>query len=97
MFYYSSRRRHTSWPRDWSSDVCSSDLYLIDKFGRTRGQGWSYGGYEKNRLYLNQGGESFTDKIGRASCRGKSVKLGSRSFNEKKNCSMKRNQVCLCE
>src|SRR5207253_4082949 len=22
----SSRRRHTSWPRDWSSDVCSSDL-----------------------------------------------------------------------
>src|SRR5439155_4933319 len=21
-----SRRRHTSWPRDWSSDVCSSDL-----------------------------------------------------------------------
>src|SRR5207253_6607270 len=19
-------RRHTSWPRDWSSDVCSSDL-----------------------------------------------------------------------
>src|SRR5207253_10800974 len=23
----SSRRRHTRWPRDWSSDVCSSDLY----------------------------------------------------------------------
>src|SRR5207253_8078790 len=22
----SSRRRHTRWPRDWSSDVCSSDL-----------------------------------------------------------------------
>src|SRR5207253_4456818 len=22
------RRRHTSWPRDWSSDVCSSDLDL---------------------------------------------------------------------
>src|SRR5207253_3591333 len=21
-----SRRRHTRWPRDWSSDVCSSDL-----------------------------------------------------------------------
>src|SRR5207253_6370550 len=20
-------RRHTNWPRDWSSDVCSSDLY----------------------------------------------------------------------
>src|SRR5439155_14585763 len=24
----SSRRRHTRWPRDWSSDVCSSDLYI---------------------------------------------------------------------
>src|SRR5207253_4041724 len=23
---FSSRRRHTRWPRDWSSDVCSSDL-----------------------------------------------------------------------
>src|SRR5437660_5467715 len=23
--FFSSRRRHTSWPRDWSSDVCSSD------------------------------------------------------------------------
>src|SRR5690625_4472329 len=26
-FFFSSRRRHTRWPRDWSSDVCSSDLY----------------------------------------------------------------------
>src|SRR6266508_6753692 len=25
-FVLSSRRRHTRWPRDWSSDVCSSDL-----------------------------------------------------------------------
>src|SRR5207253_7953218 len=25
-FFFSSRRRHTRWPRDWSSDVCSSDL-----------------------------------------------------------------------
>src|SRR5207253_4062747 len=23
-----SRRRHTRWPRDWSSDVCSSDLEI---------------------------------------------------------------------
>src|SRR5690625_5549867 len=26
-FFFSSRRRHTRWPRDWSSDVCSSDLF----------------------------------------------------------------------
>src|SRR5690625_6406126 len=28
LFFFSSRRRHTRWPRDWSSDVCSSDLLL---------------------------------------------------------------------
>src|SRR5690625_5732628 len=28
VFFFSSRRRHTRWPRDWSSDVCSSDLML---------------------------------------------------------------------
>src|SRR5439155_9723792 len=28
-FFFSSRRRHTRWPRDWSSDVCSSDLELL--------------------------------------------------------------------
>src|SRR5690625_5575754 len=27
-FFFSSRRRHTRWPRDWSSDVCSSDLHF---------------------------------------------------------------------
>src|SRR5690606_39547665 len=31
-FFFSSRRRHTSFSRDWSSDVCSSDL--VDRAGR---------------------------------------------------------------
>src|SRR5690348_17978807 len=26
-FFFSSRRRHTRWTGDWSSDVCSSDLH----------------------------------------------------------------------
>src|SRR6266481_9010407 len=26
LFFFSSRRRHTRWNCDWSSDVCSSDL-----------------------------------------------------------------------
>src|SRR5690606_39434549 len=26
IFFFSSRRRHTVFSRDWSSDVCSSDL-----------------------------------------------------------------------
>src|SRR5215203_1352753 len=28
LFFFSSRRRHTRYWRDWSSDVCSSDLAL---------------------------------------------------------------------
>src|SRR5699024_11261887 len=28
FFFFSSRRRHTRSKRDWSSDVCSSDLIL---------------------------------------------------------------------
>src|SRR5439155_16843411 len=27
-FFFASRSRHTWWPRDWSSDVCSSDLLV---------------------------------------------------------------------
>src|SRR5690606_39480324 len=29
VFFFSSRRRHTSFSRDWSSDVCSSDLRWV--------------------------------------------------------------------
>src|SRR5690606_39464906 len=28
-FFFSSRRRHTRFSRDWSSDVCSSDLASV--------------------------------------------------------------------
>src|SRR6266542_6356304 len=30
FFFFSSRRRHTRCYRDWSSDVCSSDLILVE-------------------------------------------------------------------
>src|SRR5207253_7939341 len=36
IFFFSSRRRHTRWPRDWSSDVCSSDLVLGRTFDAAR-------------------------------------------------------------
>src|SRR2546421_8330877 len=40
FFFFSSRRRHTRSDRDWSSDVCSSDLLLtpdvIEEFLLTR-------------------------------------------------------------
>src|SRR3712207_1021059 len=42
LFFFSSRRRHTRYWRDWSSDVCSSDLgslyrrssFLVDSLGK---------------------------------------------------------------
>src|SRR5690625_2402868 len=59
FFFFSSRRRHTRWPRDWSSDVCSSDLttsWLVHPAGlsiRTRPWpdgsvlGWFIGGGDR--------------------------------------------------
>src|SRR3712207_8260240 len=36
FFFFSSRRRHTRYWRDWSSDVCSSDLgNAVAKVGDT--------------------------------------------------------------
>src|SRR2546421_6845766 len=45
FFFFSSRRRHTRSDRDWSSDVCSSDLLfacsrvVVQKGGRRRHAG----------------------------------------------------------
>src|SRR5690348_3520392 len=41
FFFFSSRRRHTRWTGDWSSDVCSSDLislYIMAGYHRRRAQ-----------------------------------------------------------
>ena len=44
FFFFSSRRRHTRLRRDWSSDVCSSDLkpskeiFNTDKIGLRKNQ-----------------------------------------------------------
>src|SRR5690606_8352712 len=34
-FFFSSRRRHTRFSRDWSSDVCSSDLSTLSYLAHT--------------------------------------------------------------
>src|SRR3712207_7898782 len=34
FFFFSSRRRHTRYWRDWSSDVCSSDLKRFTTYER---------------------------------------------------------------
>src|SRR2546429_1298185 len=61
FFFFSSRRRHTRCSRDWSSDVCSSDLFFlpIDRFNEcfeelNNHADWSfYGGdFPSNRELL---------------------------------------------
>jgi hypothetical protein len=44
-----------------SKESVVANAYFQSKFGRTRGRGWSYGGYEKNRFFLNQGGQAFVE------------------------------------
>src|SRR5690348_17826885 len=85
VFFFSSRRRHTIWTGDWSSDVCSSDLpdvgleHQADPRGR-RGDdvdGLLDHGHHLVPLPLDVGehrvglaGQSGgADEIGRASCR----------------------------
>src|SRR5687768_17620560 len=50
FFFFSSRRRHTRCSRDWSSDVCSSDLRL-----RTKVTGNNTLGRTVYRIYLALG------------------------------------------
>src|SRR5690606_40478149 len=50
---FSSRRRHTRFSRDWSSDVCSSDL---------RSNQWNNARHE-HRHYRKPGAIFFTDYV----------------------------------
>src|SRR5258707_3419457 len=39
VLFFSSRRRHTRYWRDWSSDVCSSDLIAVASSEQSAGVG----------------------------------------------------------
>src|SRR2546430_10214746 len=41
LFFFSSRRRHTRFDCDWSSDVCSSDLESVDVLKKTLHRQWA--------------------------------------------------------
>src|SRR5690606_40566454 len=41
-FFFSSRRRHTRFSRDWSSDVCSSDLQTEQQLALYRKLGYDF-------------------------------------------------------
>src|SRR4030065_2013958 len=52
FFFFSSRRRHTRFKCDWSSDVCSSDL--IDVFAKGIEDFLSSGAYVIESRILNE-------------------------------------------
>src|SRR5690625_2866320 len=54
-FFFSSRRRHTRWPRDWSSDVCSSDLIFQGFLGIYGGLIVLFCGFHITRFLLTKG------------------------------------------
>src|SRR3712207_7967115 len=76
-FFFSSRRRHTRYWRDWSSDVCSSDLGTAFAAGRAFGDGPT----DEDRLDLIQGFVDVSAPVagGRATLRAgrQEVTLGS--------------------
>src|SRR5688572_32832481 len=55
MFLFSSRRRHTRFDCDWSSDVCSSDLSAAGKSAKPGASGTVAGAsasHKKNSLMI---------------------------------------------
>src|SRR5438067_9517330 len=63
FFFFSSRRRHTRSKRDWSSDVCSSDLAF---HGRKRSEDFVH--------FLDLSG-SLSDVSNRAACVAEKAKI----------------------
>ena len=57
FFFFSSRRRHTRYWRDWSSDVCSSDLVIfgISRMERSQNPG-AFACCTFNSLLATRGG-----------------------------------------
>src|SRR5690606_40421964 len=88
-FFFSSRRRHTRFSRDWSSDVCSSDLLL----GEIRVQAGDLlrigdeglvSRFGELGLGLEHLVERLHAQIGRASCRERVEISGGGGSREKK-------------
>jgi enediyne biosynthesis protein E4 len=44
-----------------SRDNLFAQVYFKQRYAATRGQNWSYGGYEKNRFFLNDRGTNFVE------------------------------------
>src|SRR5699024_11237891 len=94
LSFFSSRRRHTRSKRDWSSDVCSSDLkysscqkenpYICKvRLISCLGSG-SRGKTAVQRGSASQGRAAQRGEIGRASCRERAESSGGEAASKKR-------------
>src|SRR5260370_39196655 len=92
-FFFSSRRRHTRFKCDWSSDVCSSDLWLLGRSGGFLVFGHRWDGCSNRttiRWHAFDDSDCSTSAAGavgidrKSVVEGKSVDLGGRRIIKKK-------------
>src|SRR2546422_11722816 len=88
FFFFSSRRRHTRCSRDWSSDVCSSDLLDVVAQARDAPRKFAAVTAAATELELDM---REVEQIGRASCRERGeISVGAVSLKKKKKKSKKK-------
>src|SRR6266487_7084366 len=78
-FFFSSRRRHTRWTGDWSSDVCSSDLGAR-ALGPAFGRSWAAAAHRP----ADDARPAWLRGDRKSVVKGKSVDLGGRRIIKKK-------------
>src|SRR2546428_11257692 len=95
VFFFSSRRRHTRSDRDWSSDVCSSDLE-VGAVG-----GWPEQGPPRlrsaSRASFHLGPRGRVGRERQSDAQGESAELGGRRIIQKKSrqCNQKNDDQTL--
>src|SRR5437762_9265287 len=106
FFFFSSRRRHTRYIGDWSSDVCSSDLADLNKIDIRVGTiltvedvdgsdklvklTVTFGNHQRTILAGMKQERKNPKEIGRASCRERVKKWEGEGVCEKKRCREER-------
>src|SRR5256886_3946022 len=88
LFFFSSRRRHTRFDCDWSSDVCSSDLETIREnnarlmYWNDRKQGASHEAALAN-LLRPKVGDAYGTEMSKATVNPTLTEIGRASCRER--------------
>src|SRR5690606_39321574 len=97
--FFSSRRRHTRFSRDWSSDVCSSDLFMngntlkglreqIEEVSALAKEAGRKVKFAVNAFVIarstREEAEAELRRIGRAACRERGLTAGGGGCGEEK-------------